>query len=111
MKIEKIRGLVGLGHRARNVIVGSRDTRQGLRRGEVRLVLLAADGSARDRERLFRVSAEENVPAFDLATSAELGSWVGRETVAVLGIRDANLASALRAHLAEGPGPERKPGG
>jgi ribosomal protein L7Ae-like RNA K-turn-binding protein len=97
---EKIRGLVGLGVRARNVIVGSRDTRAALRRGEIRLVLIAADGSARDRARLHRVGAEEDVPVVDLASREELGAWVGRGPVAVLGIRDPNLAEAVRGELA-----------
>jgi ribosomal protein L7Ae-like RNA K-turn-binding protein len=109
MKTEKIRGLLGLGRRARTVVVGSRETRASLRRGEIRLVLLASDGSARDRERVLRVSEEEHVPALDLATRAELGSWIGREAVCVLGIQDPHLAGALRACLGEAAGESAAP--
>jgi ribosomal protein L7Ae-like RNA K-turn-binding protein len=108
LKTEKIRGLLGLGRRARSVVIGSRETRASLRRGEIRLVLLAGDGSLRDRERVRRISAEEDVPAHDLATREELGSWIGLEPVSVVGIQDPHLAAAVQGYLEEAsPGAEQ----
>jgi ribosomal protein L7Ae-like RNA K-turn-binding protein len=99
MRNEKIQGLLGLGYKARAVAVGSRDTRDQLRHGEIRLVLLAEDGSPRDRERVRRVAREAGVPARVLAKRDDLGRWMGRGPVAVLGIRDSNLAAALLSNL------------
>ncbi|NNE44383.1 MAG: hypothetical protein HKN12_09250 [Gemmatimonadetes bacterium] len=99
MKTEKIRGLIGLARRARQLTTGSRETRAGLRRGEVRLVLLAADGSPRDRERLVRAAEEGNAPTRIVGTREELGGWVGRGSVAVCGVLDANLASEIRLQI------------
>ena len=96
MKTEKIRGLLGLARRARTVTIGSRETRSALRRGEVRLVLLTSDGSARDRERMGRLAEESRVPSRTIATREALGSWVGRAPVAVLGILDPHIARAIR---------------
>lgn len=96
---EQIRGLVGLGRRARGLSVGSRETRDGLRRGQVYLVLLARDGSPRDRQRLERVASEVAVPTREVGTRVELGSWIGRGPVSALGIRDPNLAAAVRAKV------------
>ncbi len=79
--------------------MGSRETRDGLRRGAVHLVLLARDGSPRDRERLKRVAHEVGVPTREVGTRGELGSWFGRGPVSVLGIRDPNLAAAIRAKV------------
>jgi ribosomal protein L7Ae-like RNA K-turn-binding protein len=104
MKTEKIQGLLGLARRARTVTVGSRETRAALRRGEVRLVLLASDGSERDRERLLRLLEEARVPSRMLATREQLGAWIGQGPVAVLGLRDPNLAAAVRAGVDAGPG-------
>jgi len=70
--IEQIRGLVGLGQRARGLSVGSRETRDGLRRGKIHLVLLARDGSPRDRQRLERVAGEACVPTREVGTRVEL---------------------------------------
>ena len=86
----------------------------GLRRGEVRLVLLADDSSERDRERLIRVAAEEEIPTRIVGSRAELGAAVGRDQAAVLGIRDAGMADALAARLSGTRGAVRKgraPGG
>jgi ribosomal protein L7Ae-like RNA K-turn-binding protein len=100
MKTGKIHGLLGLASRARSVLIGSRETRAGLRRGEVRLVLLATDGSVRDRERMLRVTAEAGVPVVSWGTREELGWGVGAGPVAVMGLTDPALAGEVAARLA-----------
>lgn len=114
MKIEEIRGLLGLARRAGRLAVGSRETRIGLRRGEIRLVILAEDASPRDRERVVRVAAEEGIPARVVGDRAALGAAVGRDAVAVLGVRDPGMAEALVARLSGNEGGRRRaasPGG
>jgi len=101
MKTGKIHGLLGLARRARSVLIGSRETRAGLRRGEVRLVLLAEDGSARDRERMRRVASEAGTPIVSLGTREELGRGIGAGPVAVMGLTDPSLAGEV-ARLAAG---------
>lgn len=110
MKIEEIRGLLGLARRAGRLSVGSRETRIGLHRGEVRLVLLAADASPRDRERVTRVAAEEGVPARIVGDRDTLGAAIGRDAVAVLGVRDAGMAQGLLARLKGIEGGRREAG-
>ena len=108
MKTEKIRGLLGLARRARQLTTGSRETRAGLRRGEVRLVLLASDGSPRDRERLVRAAEERRAPVRMVGTRDELGSWVGRESVAVCGVTDPNLAAEISGQIPAEPDGETR---
>jgi ribosomal protein L7Ae-like RNA K-turn-binding protein len=97
--------------RARSVTVGSRETRAALHRGAIRAVLVATDGSARDRERIARIAASQNVPVCAIAGRSDLGSWCGRGAVAVVGIRDAGLATRIlqlaEAESASGEGMER----
>jgi len=107
-KSETVPRLVGLARRARGVFVGSRETRGALRRGEVKLVLVAADGSSRDRARLVRVSEEAGVPVRVVADRKELGSWIGTGPVAVVGIRNAQLAAGVRAALDASEGAARR---
>jgi ribosomal protein L7Ae-like RNA K-turn-binding protein len=113
MKIEEIRGLLGLARRAGRLSVGSRETRLALRRGEIRLVLLAEDASPRDRERLVRVAEEEEVPSHVVGTRAALGAAIGRDAVAVVGVRDRGMAEALEARLSSSQGgrEDGRPGG
>jgi len=99
MKIEEIRGLLGLARRANRLSIGSRETRMALRRGEVRLVLVAADASPRDRERLMRVAEEEHVPARTVEDRASLGQAIGAGDVTAVGVRDSGMAEALEARL------------
>ncbi|MBZ0268509.1 ribosomal L7Ae/L30e/S12e/Gadd45 family protein [bacterium] len=110
MNIEEIRGLLGLAHRARGLAIGSRETRMGTRRGEISLIILSADGSPRDRERIQRVAEEERVPVRTVGSGVELGAVIGRGAVGVLGIRDRNLASGILQRLPnESTGPAAKP--
>jgi ribosomal protein L7Ae-like RNA K-turn-binding protein len=99
MKTEKIQGLLGLARKAGSVLIGSRETRDGLRRRTVRLVLVASDGSPRDRQRLERVARESRTPLVVVGTREELGQGVGRGPIAVVGLTNANLAAAVRARL------------
>lgn len=101
MKIEKIRGLLGLARRSRGLTVGSRETRTNARRGEVWLILLSSDGSARDRERLERVAEEEEIPARIVGTREEIGEAIGQGEVSVVGIKDRNLAGGVWKRLEE----------
>ncbi len=115
---ERVRGLLGMARRARAVVVGSRETRSSLRKGQIHLVVLAGDGSPRDRERLARITEEEGVPVRTVATREELGSWVGFGAVSVMGLQDRRLAAAILDRLDEARGRPRterpsagKPGG
>ena len=74
-------------------------------------MILAHDGSARDRERVRRVAAESRVPVRVVTDREELGSWVGRGPVAVLGVQDRELAKALVEALPEPDGTEEKENG
>jgi ribosomal protein L7Ae-like RNA K-turn-binding protein len=99
MKTEEIRGLLGLARKARGLVIGSRETRAGLHRGQVCLVLLAADGSPRDRERLQRLAEETGTPVRAGGTREELGRAVGRDGVAVVGVTDRNVAAGILGRL------------
>lgn len=83
-------------------MIGSRETRAGLRRGrgrQVCLILLAADGSERDRERLERLAEETGTPWRVVGSREELGQAIGRDGVSVVGVTDRNVAAGMLARL------------
>jgi len=80
-------------------VIGSRETRAGLHRGRVCLMLLAADGSPRDRERLERLAEEAGTPARVVGTREELGRAIGRDGVSVVGVTDRNVAAGILGRL------------
>ena len=93
MDAEKLRGLLGLAQRGRNLALGRAACRQAGREHRLHLVLVARDAGAsavRDAQggdafRVARVGLDKQ----------ELGGLVGRSAVAVLGILDPHLASGL----------------
>lgn len=86
---------MGFAARARSITVGSRETRNALHRGRVKLVLLAEDGSVRDRQRLERIALEQGASTIVAGTGEQLGAWIGRGLVSVAGITDAALAASI----------------
>lgn len=92
--------LLGLGLRARRVIVGVAGVRARLaRRGRAGLacVVLAADASPRTRDKVARLAAALGVPVLRGPDAARLGAGLGRMAVQAVGVRDAALARGLVA--------------
>jgi len=99
---EKDLRLIGLGRRAGSVVVGTSQVRDGLRRGKIFLVVLAADLSARTEEKVGRLARAKGVRIVEGPESDELGRRFGGKPLQALGLLDANLAREIgRADRAE----------
>jgi len=68
----------------------------------VKLVLLAIDGSERNRRYMEYLAIQHKVPWFVTGAKANLGQAIGGRDVTVVGILDAGLARGIRAVLEEG---------
>jgi ribosomal protein L7Ae-like RNA K-turn-binding protein len=101
----RVVGLIGLGMRARNVVVGVEQVRVAARRGRVVLALVAPDASRHSRDKVLPLLAARRVRVVERLSAATLGSAVGRESVAAVGITDASLAAGVRRLV--DPGAER----
>lgn len=89
-------GLLGLGIRARNVVVGVEQVRLAARKGKLRLALVAPDASVHSRKKLLPLLEATRVKVVEGLTAATLGSVAGREATAAIGVTDAPLANGLR---------------
>ena len=89
--------LIGLGARAGSVVIGTSRVRDGLRRGEVLLVVLAGDHGRRTEDKVARLARGKGVRIVEGPDSVELGRRLGRTTVQTLGLLDPNLASEIGA--------------
>lgn len=94
---DRLARLLGLGLRARSVIVGVAGVRAGLERGRLRCVVVARDASARTRDKVTRLARARGVPLVEGPAAAALGVGLGRVTVQAVGVRDAALARGLVA--------------
>ena len=93
----RLLGLLGLGIRGRLAVLGVERVREAARRGTVRVAVVAADASHHSREKVERLLAAKRVPTIMIASAAALGEAAGRETTAVIGVVDAQLAKGIRA--------------
>lgn len=99
----KLRGLLGLGVRARTVVVGVEQVRSAARRGRLRLAVVARDASRHSLEKVLPLLRARRVPVITELSASELGSAVGREVTAAVGVIDRDLANGIRAIAGRSP--------
>lgn len=88
--------LIGLGVRARTVVVGVEQVRSAIKKGNVVFAVVAPDASANSREKVVPLLRARRVNFVEGPSAAELGAAVGREQTAAVGIVDPQLARGIR---------------
>jgi len=91
----RVLGLVGLGLRARNAVVGVEQVRLAARRGKLALALVAPDASPNSLKKLLPLLGATKVRVIQGPGAAALGAAAGRESTAAIGIVDRALAMGL----------------
>lgn len=94
---EAVLRLLGLGLRARNVVVGVSGTRAQLAAGKLACVVVAADATPRTREKVDRSARARGVPIIRGPVADRLGAALGRPPVQAVGVQDRALAAGLMA--------------
>ena len=90
-----VTGLLGLGARARRVVIGVAGVRARLRAGSVHCVVLAADASVRTCDKVERLARARGVPVLRGPAAVELGAKLGRSPVQAVGVEDGALARGM----------------
>ncbi len=93
----KVLNLLGLGVRGRLAVVGVDRVREAVKGGAVRVAVVADDASVHSREKVTRLLAARGVATVHIASAAALGQVAGKETTAVIGVVDAQLARGILA--------------
>ena len=96
----KVKGLLGLGLRARLVVVGVEQVRVAVGKRTARIVLVADDASENSRGKVLPLLKARRVDVVGGISAVELGAAVGRETTAAVAVVDAALARGVRGALA-----------
>lgn len=100
----KVRGLLGLGLRARSVVVGVEQVRAAVGKRTVRLAVVADNAADNSRTKVLPLLAARHVLVVGGVTAQDLGAAVGRETTTVVAVVDEALARGIRGALApKGP--------
>ncbi len=88
--------LLGLAARARAVLWGTERVRDGVRAGEVLLVIVAADASENSLDKLVPLLEKRGVPHVVRFNRSQLGDAVGKAPLSAVGLTDASFAARLK---------------
>lgn len=86
---------MGLGHRARQLVIGVEAVRAALQGNRVQCVVLARDASSRARDKIVRLAEARGVPMLVGPGADAMGRRLGKPPVMVVGVRDRALADGL----------------
>lgn len=91
--------LLGLGVRGRGAVVGVERVREAVERGTLELAIYAPDASRHSLNKVLPLLSARGIPVLGGPGAVELGHAVGRETTAVVGVTDPNLAAGIQQIL------------
>jgi ribosomal protein L7Ae-like RNA K-turn-binding protein len=92
----RVLGLVGLGVRARNAVVGVEQVRVAARKGNLALAVVAPDASPNSLKKLLPLLKAKGILVAEGPGAVALGGAAGRTSTAAVGITDRSLANGLR---------------
>jgi ribosomal protein L7Ae-like RNA K-turn-binding protein len=92
----RVLGLIGLGIRARNAVVGVERVRRAARSGRLALAVVAPDASRHSRDKVLPLLAARGVRVIEGPGTAALGTVVGRDSAVAVGITNAALARGIK---------------
>lgn len=90
-----------MARRAGRVVWGTGRVREALQKGEVRLVVVAADASSTQLDKVLRPAERTGVPVRAFGTRASLGRALGVGPISAAGVTEAELADAVLSRLPE----------
>jgi ribosomal protein L7Ae-like RNA K-turn-binding protein len=93
----KLLGLLGLSVRGRLALVGVDRVREAVKKDEVRVAIVAADASENSRDKILPLLVAREVPTIEVPSAAALGQAVGKDTTAVVGVTEAQMAKGILA--------------
>jgi ribosomal protein L7Ae-like RNA K-turn-binding protein len=94
---KRVLGLLGLGVRGRLALVGVDRVREAVKKGSVRVAVVARDASPNSRQKLDGLLSGRGVPTLEIGSASELGHVAGKETTAVIAVVDDKLAAGILA--------------
>jgi ribosomal protein L7Ae-like RNA K-turn-binding protein len=93
--MSRLLGLIGLGYRARNVVVGVDAVRKELQAGKCWCVVVAEDAGPRAVDKVVRLAVAKGVPLVTGPGAAAIGAQLGKPPVMAVGVRDRALADGI----------------
>lgn len=92
---QKLHSLLGLAMRAGKLVSGEDGTMIDLKKGKLNLVIVAEDASNNTKKLFKDKSSFRHVNCIELSTKSDLGISIGKDSRAVIGIKDIGFANKI----------------
>ena len=93
--MQKIHSLLGIAMRAGKLVSGEDGTMIDLKKGKLNLVIVAEDASNNTKKLFKDKSSFRHVKCIELSTKSDLGISIGKDSRAVIGIKDIGFANKI----------------
>ena len=94
--IDKIHSLLGIAMRAGKLVSGEDATMLDLKKNKLNLVIVAEDASNNTKKLFKDKTSYRHVECIYLSTKEGLGVSIGKDSRAVMGIKDAGFAKKIK---------------
>jgi ribosomal protein L7Ae-like RNA K-turn-binding protein len=101
-RAEPLLRLLGLGFRARQVVIGVEQVRAQLQAGTVQCVVVASDVSRRAEDKVVRLATGKGIRLLAGPSAEAIGARLGKPPVMVAGVLDRALAQGLASAVPGG---------
>ncbi len=92
---DKIYSFLGLATRAGKVVSGDDSTLLDLKKGNIKLIIVAEDASENTKKLFKDKSSYRNIPYVYFSNKLQLGYAIGKAPRATLGLKDINFANKI----------------
>lgn len=99
--LSQVHNLLGLAQRAGKIVSGEESVENALRKGKVRMLILAEDASANTSKLFNNLTKTVGVPLFVHGTKLELGLAIGKSHRSAIAITDINFVRGIKGHLVD----------
>lgn len=97
--VNKINGLLGITAKAGKILSGTDLVLEEMKKRHVELVIVAKDSSEKTIKNIKYYCDKENVEIIIYGTIVDNSRAIGKHNKAVIGIKDKNLADAIRKEI------------
>ena len=87
--------LIGIGQRAGKLVSGAQAVKSCLKRGWVKLLLMANDASPQSVQAIKRLAAIKAVPVITYGSKDDLGRLIGKSSRSALAVTDEHIAKGI----------------
>lgn len=91
----KLCGIIGLATKAGKIVAGTDACLEDIKKGKVKLVIVAKDASDRTKTSFYQETKKYNIKMYELLSIVEISKAMGKVNKAVIGIKDMGFSKKL----------------